>query len=201
MKITRRNALIGMGTVAAGAGVIGGTGAFTSVQADRSVSVTTTGDSSAALQIFPATTSGSVGNGTITNNADTYTNANDASNTFTDGTLEITISNLNLDAVTRLEQLFTVVNNGNQEVTLDFQITATNGSISDIVGSSGTINIVQGTGGSATTTDITSGYAGDTNLTVGASSSPIGLEFDIDDDSTSGTSSLDLELTIRAQAV
>jgi hypothetical protein len=199
MKLTRRNALIGMGTVAAGAGVIGGTGAFTSVQADRSVTVSTTGDSAAALRIVPATTSGPVGNGTITDNAATYTNADDADNTFNNDTLDITINNLNLDAVTRLEQLFTVVNNGNQEVTLDFEITASSGSISDIVGSSGSINVVLGTGSGATVADITSGYAGDSTLGVGASSSPIGLEFDIDDESTG--SSLDLELTIRAQAV
>ena len=51
MRLTRRNALIGLGTVAAGAGVIGGTGAFTSVDADRSVSISSTTDGSANVQI------------------------------------------------------------------------------------------------------------------------------------------------------
>ena len=51
MKLTRRNALIGLGTAAAGAGVIGGTGAFTSVEADREVEISTTGDSSANVQL------------------------------------------------------------------------------------------------------------------------------------------------------
>ena len=51
MRLTRRNALIGIGTVAAGAGVIGGTGAFTSVDADRTVSINTTGDGSANVAI------------------------------------------------------------------------------------------------------------------------------------------------------
>ncbi|MFQ3477205.1 hypothetical protein HKK80_13295 [Halonotius sp. F2-221B] len=51
MRLTRRNALIGLGTAAAGAGVIGGTGAFTSVEADREISVSSAGDSSANVQI------------------------------------------------------------------------------------------------------------------------------------------------------
>lgn len=51
MKLTRRNALIGLGTAAAGAGVVGGTGAFTSVEADRDVTISTTGDSGANVQI------------------------------------------------------------------------------------------------------------------------------------------------------
>jgi len=51
MRLTRRNALIGLGTVAAGAGVIGGTGAFTSVDADRSISIDSTSDADANVQI------------------------------------------------------------------------------------------------------------------------------------------------------
>ena len=51
MRLTRRNALIGLGTVAAGAGVIGGTGAFTSVDADRTVSIESTGDADANVII------------------------------------------------------------------------------------------------------------------------------------------------------
>ena len=51
MRLTRRNALIGLGTVAAGAGVIGGTGAFTSVDADREVTISSETDGSANVQI------------------------------------------------------------------------------------------------------------------------------------------------------
>ncbi|MFP4625591.1 MAG: hypothetical protein ACOCQ3_00475 [Natronomonas sp.] len=40
-----------MGAVAGGAGLIGGTGAFTTVEAERTVDVTTSGDSSANLQL------------------------------------------------------------------------------------------------------------------------------------------------------
>lgn len=52
MRLSRRNALIGLGTAAAGAGVIGGTGAFTTANADRSIGVSTTGDlNGAAVRI------------------------------------------------------------------------------------------------------------------------------------------------------
>lgn len=51
----RRNAIIGLGGLIAGSGALVGTGAFTSVQANRSVGVQTAGDASAALQIQPTT--------------------------------------------------------------------------------------------------------------------------------------------------
>ena len=54
MRLTRRNALIGLGTVAAGAGVVGGSGASTSVTAERTVSINTAGDGGAALGLIPA---------------------------------------------------------------------------------------------------------------------------------------------------
>ena len=115
MRLTRRNALIGLGTVAAGAGVIGGSGAFTSVEADRSMSVETTGDDSAALGLIPAGSND--GDGTPTPNASDYVD---------DGgdTIEIDLSatdngasGLNQNAKTILENLVTVVNNGTQTVT------------------------------------------------------------------------------------
>jgi len=46
MAITRRNTLVLLFVVVAAAGVIGGTGAFSTVEADRSVTVETAGDSS-----------------------------------------------------------------------------------------------------------------------------------------------------------
>jgi hypothetical protein len=51
MQLTRRNSIIGIGAIAAGAGVIGGTGAFTTASADREISVTTTGDASNSAAI------------------------------------------------------------------------------------------------------------------------------------------------------
>ncbi|RJX43732.1 hypothetical protein DM826_05635 [Halonotius aquaticus] len=43
--------IIGLGTLAAGAGVIGGSGAFDSVEADRSVEISVAGDASALLKL------------------------------------------------------------------------------------------------------------------------------------------------------
>ncbi|MFA9502060.1 hypothetical protein ACERIM_04685 [Natrinema sp. H-ect1] len=51
MRMNRRNVLVGLGTIVAGGGAALGTGAFSSVSADRTVNVTTAGDSSALLAI------------------------------------------------------------------------------------------------------------------------------------------------------
>ena len=116
MRLTRRNALIGLGTVAAGAGVIGGSGAFTSVTAERTVNVETSGDASAALALIPAVQS------TPTDTADPTANA--AYVNETNGTVTINLdgsnteaSGINQNANTVFEDLVTVVNNGTQEVT------------------------------------------------------------------------------------
>lgn len=49
MKLTRRKMLALTGTAVGGAGAIGGSGAFDTVQANRTVSLQTTGDASAGL--------------------------------------------------------------------------------------------------------------------------------------------------------
>ena len=51
MAISRRNILIGLGTVLGGGGALVSTGAFTTVSAERSVEVSTTGDASAFLTL------------------------------------------------------------------------------------------------------------------------------------------------------
>lgn len=118
MRLTRRNALIGLGTVAAGAGVVGGSGAFTSVTAERTVSVQTAGDASAALALVPAVKSTPVSSADNTPNAD-YVSGGGSSGTTTinlDGSNTGT-SPINKNANTVFEDLVTVVNNGTQEVT------------------------------------------------------------------------------------
>ena len=118
MRLTRRNALIGLGTVAAGAGVIGGTGAFTSVTAERTVNVQTTGDGSAALSLAP----------TGSDNANEYVTAPD------DGTIQLDLdgtsddsvssSGLNQNARTKINNLVKITNNGSQDIsTLNLEIT------------------------------------------------------------------------------
>ena len=103
MRLTRRNALIGLGTVAAGAGVIGGTGAFTSVNADREVSVSSTGDASANVQIVVNEVQGLVDSGS--------------------NTIGLSFENLNQNATTTYEGALTVTpqgSNGPYDITIPF---------------------------------------------------------------------------------
>lgn len=51
MRMNRRNVLVGLGTIVAGGGAALGTGAFSSVEAERTVSVGTTGDGQAYLGV------------------------------------------------------------------------------------------------------------------------------------------------------
>lgn len=95
----RRNALIGMGTVAVGAGIISGTGAFTQVEAERNVSVSTTDDTEALLAFEPLDTP----------DGNAYA-------AVTDDMVEIDISGINLNALTKLSRVFSVTNNGNGDV-------------------------------------------------------------------------------------
>jgi hypothetical protein len=95
MKLTRRNALIGLGSLVAGSGALVGTGAFSSVEADRTVSVTTAGDGSALLGL---TADGE------------YVTGPDSGSTltidlFSDG------SGVNQNAVTTLDGVISITNN------------------------------------------------------------------------------------------
>ena len=97
MRLTRRNALIGLGTGVASAGMITSTGAFTSVSAERSVSVNTAGDASAALKIAPTT----MGEEYLTDNSDS-------------GALTIDLGtgiSLNTNAKTVISPLLRITNN------------------------------------------------------------------------------------------
>ena len=101
---SRRLLLLGTAGLIAGSGAIFGTGAFTSVEADRTVTVQTAGDNSAALALDTIedspNSSGDDGYVTLPDN----------------GTLSIDIPNVNLEAVTHINRLFEVTNNGTQEV-------------------------------------------------------------------------------------
>jgi len=76
-------------------GLVTASGAFTSVEAERTVSVSTTGDNSALLQLE-------------------VSNTDHAS--ISNGQLEIVIDNLNLDAQSELGVVFTITNNGNDNI-------------------------------------------------------------------------------------
>lgn len=110
MNHTRRRLLLGIGMAGAGAGLIGGTGAFTSVEADREVTVEFADDSAALLQMTP------VGGGTDERDFVTVTEGED-------GTISIEIENVNRNARTVIDNLVEFTNNGSQTVTLEASFT------------------------------------------------------------------------------
>jgi hypothetical protein len=109
----RRKLLISIGALGTGGAAAFGTEAFTSIEAERNVDVNVAGDSSAYLA-FEALDS---------------VNGNDYVTTESDGTLSITLdgsggaagSGVNQDAVTQIEDLFKVVNQGTQSASVYFE--------------------------------------------------------------------------------
>ncbi|SEW16976.1 hypothetical protein [Natrinema salifodinae] len=106
MRLNRRNVVLGLGTIVAGGGTALGTGAFSTVEADRTITVSTAGDASALLSLDD-TASGyaSSSNGTITINLDGSAGTGNA-----DG--------LNIDATTVIDPLINVANEGDAGVGL-----------------------------------------------------------------------------------
>lgn len=98
----RRKFIIGVGALGAGTSAALSTGAFTNVEATRSMTVSTAGDGSAYLRLMPA---------------DSQNGSNYASYTE-DGTLSVTLDQLNENAVTTVERLFTLQNEGSQTVSV-----------------------------------------------------------------------------------
>ncbi len=115
----RRNALIGMGGLVAGAGALVGTGAFDTVEAQRDVTVETAGDADAFLGLEPARSALGLG-------GEDFVDAPE------DGVIEIQIDDpdtdeggagLNRRAITTFDHLVLITNQGTQdvdEITLEF---------------------------------------------------------------------------------
>ena len=126
MALTRRNTIVGLGALAAGAGVIGGTGAFTAVEADREVSVEATGDDAALLAIAPNDeTIGPSGGISSRDGSELVAYPGDTSHYVTAGgdsgvaALEFDDEEdvaANLNARTRFDDLLVIQNNGTQDV-------------------------------------------------------------------------------------
>ena len=103
----RRKFMLGMGAVAAGGAAALGTGAFTSVQADRSLSVNVAGDSDAFLRLMPS--DGPNGRyAEITNNT--------LELNFDDEAQGVGGSGLNDQARTIIRNVFEIRNSGTQSV-------------------------------------------------------------------------------------
>lgn len=107
MTSTRRKLLIGLGSLVAGAGAVLGTGAFDTVEAERSVTVETAGDADAFLGIEPGP----------------------GGEAFVEQTevIEVDVSSteegdgVNQNAVTAIDDLLTITNNGTQDVQIGFR--------------------------------------------------------------------------------
>jgi len=126
MQLTRRNTIIGLGTIAAGAGVISGTGAFDSVEANRSFEVSVSGDAGALLGLEAT-------NGTIASTESGGAGGNDIlifelNDTDTGGE-----SAINENAITEFFDAFTVTNNGSQDVNLSIELPDSVSGISFII--------------------------------------------------------------------
>lgn len=99
MALTRRNTIVGLGALAAGAGVIGGTGAFTTVEADRDVELAAAGDADANLALF-------VANDDLGDNNEV---------------ISLDIDGLNLQAITTYDNAVFIGNDGTEEVAISIR--------------------------------------------------------------------------------
>jgi hypothetical protein len=106
MGLNRRKLLVGLGGITIGGGSLLGTGAFSSVEADRTVDVEVAGDSEAFLALAPTD------------------DPNGAYAEISNGTLEVTIgedAGVNANAITHIDKVLQVTNQGTQEVVLYFE--------------------------------------------------------------------------------
>ncbi|QLD88812.1 hypothetical protein HWV07_07100 [Natronomonas salina] len=127
MSMNRRNVLIGLGATAAGGGAVLGSGAFSQVEADRTMEVQFSDDSSAELTLSPTSQYAS----TESNN-DSPNGAN---------TLFIQLSNLNDNALSTFDGVFEITNNDSTGAEHDIQVLSNgdvDGTVIDFQDSSGT---------------------------------------------------------------
>jgi hypothetical protein len=119
MALSRRNILVGLGALVGGGGALVSTGAFSTVSAERSVSVNTTGDASSFLGL------------NATSQGQSYIN------NPTSGTLDISLGSssngFNEDAITTIGSLFNIINNSPEGETIDIAF-STNGPSTSGVG-------------------------------------------------------------------
>ena len=110
----RRKFLIGAGALASGSAAAVGTGAFTSVTADRDLTVNVAGDASAFLKFALEDTENAAYAQVGGSSDSTLEIALDGS--ITDGDSEPTGSGVNEDAYTIIRDIFTITNQGTQDI-------------------------------------------------------------------------------------
>ena len=115
MALTRRQTILGVAFLGAGTGSIAAAGAFDSVDADRQVRVEFADDSAAVLGLTEGRPRDFI---TVGEN--------------NDGTVTIVITDINRNALVRLDDILTITNNGSQtisSVTFEMSIDENNGEI------------------------------------------------------------------------
>ncbi|TKR25328.1 hypothetical protein [Natronomonas salsuginis] len=124
--MNRRNVLIGLGGVVAGGGALLGTGAFTTVEAERTVTVNTAGDASALIGLDEAGDGENsnvvdIENGLLVIDFDAAGNNNEGVNLNALTTVgAVTMSGGSLSSVDTAA--LTIANNGTQTVDISFDI-------------------------------------------------------------------------------
>ena len=104
MRLNRRNVLLGLGTISATVGGAFGSGAFSSVEATRTVTISTSDDEN-ALVSFKQNPNNSYATDLIT--------TDDSNN---NGAIKIQQSDLNERATTRFEDVLQIKNNADKEI-------------------------------------------------------------------------------------
>ncbi|MFB6140228.1 MAG: hypothetical protein ABEJ26_07310, partial [Halosimplex sp.] len=188
MKMNRRKALIGIGSLAVGSGAALGSGAFTSVRAQRNVDVTVaSGDSSAALGLSSS--------------------SNYVSSSGSTGVLSINIGSggvpLNDDAITRINGVFSIENNapdGNDRTVSFFDTSSTvsglNNNDGNGAGSSSIVVEVSSSSPKAEVELTLSGSSSNGATVTSGSPQPVDAEIRTGTETTSGLSNAPEDLIV-----
>jgi len=160
MSMNRRNVLVGLGAIVASGGAALGTGAFSSVEANRDVTIETSADDGALLEIRGHPNYGGTASDYVTNG----TAGSGTTNTTAISIGEGASSGVNENALTEFAGLLEVVNQGTQTAEfyvkddgsstlanspLDFQDSSGNSLVGSSVDTSNTVNLTPNGGGAA----------------------------------------------------
>jgi len=184
MKINRRSVLFGLGTIGAGVGGVFGSGAFSSVEATRSVKINTSGDSDALLSFEPNNPNNANKNKIISTETESGTSV-----------IKIKQESLNEKATTTFKNALKITNDGNKNVGVSVnasETTYSNGT-SDLVGDA--LDIQHTSGGNGSIVDGSSDGDNAVNLD---SSSSITLSIVVDLQNNTGASIGDIDSIVFA---
>ncbi|WP_276258740.1 hypothetical protein [Haloglomus litoreum] len=180
MAMNRRNVLIGLGAVAVGGGAAFGSGAFSQVEAARTVDVTTTGDA----------------NGFIGIEGDNEYVNNDADSSSSELTIDLGAPGdqaFNPNAVTELDGVVTITNNNQEGEAVDISLSTDGGSTT-----SNSVTVTLDSAEVTFTVDSDPSTSGDQTGTI-ADGSTAELDVSVDTGAGSGDGTTSADLTIVAE--